>query len=213
MNEIIGNTFAKLLRTFLRHDPDIIMVGEIRDVETASIATRAALTGHTVLSTLHTNDATSAIVRLLDMQIDPGLLATTIKGVLAQRLVRRVCEQCKCPHVPSHSLLEEFSLLPINGWHFYHGKGCPSCNFTGFTGRLPIGELWIPTREELLFLTRRPDNLTLRELVFSGNGRITMVEDGLRRIRQGETTLEELIRVIPYEQITAKRYTDITMLA
>ena len=205
VNEIIGNTFARLLRAFLRQDPDNIMVGEIRDLETASISVRAAMTGHTVLSTLHTNDATSAVTRLMDMGVEPSLIATTLRCVLAQRLVRRNCRHCLTPYHPTAAILEEFGIPEQSGRVFLQGKGCSECHFTGYSGRRPIVELWIPTREELLLFNRRPDNLTLRNAVFSAADRLTMVEDGFRQVQAGETTLEELLRVVPYEQIETGR--------
>jgi len=205
VNEVIGNSFARMLRSFLRQDPDNIMVGEIRDLETASIALRAALTGHTVLSTLHTNDATSAVTRLIDMGVEPSLVSDTLRCVLAQRLVRRVCPECKVSYDPSGRLLDEFGIAPLGGPDFVHGSGCPACNFTGFHGRLPIIELWIPSREELLQINRRPDNISLRSAVFSGTERLTMIDDGFRRVQAGETTLEELVRTVPFEQIAAGR--------
>lgn len=205
VNEIIGNSFARLLRAFLRQDPDNIMVGEIRDLDTATISMRAALTGHTVLSTLHTNDATSAVTRLIDMGVEPSLIATTLRCVLAQRLVRRVCQKCRVRYTPSAQIVAEFGVSAESGMVFVHGKGCPVCNFTGFSGRLPIVELWIPTRDELLLFNRQPDNQTLRTTVFAQSSRQTMVEDGFRRVKAGETTLEELLRVVPFEQIEAGR--------
>jgi len=205
VNEAIGNTFARMLRSFLRQDPDNIMVGEIRDPETATMAMRAALTGHTVLSTLHTNDATSAVTRLIDMGVEPSLISDTLRCVLAQRLVRRVCAECRIPYTPRAAFLEEFGIAPESRLEFVHGAGCPTCHYTGFSGRLPIVELWIPSREELLQLNRRPDNVSLRGLVFSGSTRLTMIDDGLRRVQAGETTLEELMRAVPYEQIEAGR--------
>lgn len=205
VNDVIGNSFVRLLRAFLRQDPDNIMVGEIRDLETATISLRAALTGHTVLSTLHTNDSTSAVTRLIDMGVEPSLLATTIRCVLAQRLVRHICHRCRTHYTPSDQILKEFGIPGNSGMKFIQGKGCSACNFTGFSGRLPIVELWIPNREELLLLNRRPDNPTLRETVFVESSRLTMVEDGFRRVQAGETTLEELLRVVPFEQIEAGR--------
>jgi type II secretory ATPase GspE/PulE/Tfp pilus assembly ATPase PilB-like protein len=205
VNDIIGNTFARLLRAFLRQDPDNIMVGEIRDLETATISMRAALTGHTVLSTLHTNDATSAVTRLIDMGVEPGLISTSLRCVLAQRLVRHICKKCKTPYTPSKMLLEEFGIPQDCNMEFVQGKGCPACHYTGFSGRRPIVELWLPTREELLILNRKPDNLSLRNVVFSAPERRTMIEDGFRRVLAGETTLEELMRTVPYEQIEAGR--------
>jgi type IV pilus assembly protein PilB len=213
VNEIIGNTFARLLRAFLRQDPDNIMVGEIRDLETATISMRAALTGHTVLSTLHTNDATSAVTRLVDMGVEPSLISTTLRCVLAQRLVRHICRKCFSPYHPPEPLLAEFGIPAKTGMTFFHGKGCPFCNYTGFKGRRPIVELWLPTRDELMMFNRRPDNLTLRNAVFSQPGRLTMIEDGFRRVQAGETTLEELLRVIPYEQIEAGRQKAATLFA
>ena len=205
INEIIGNTFSRLLRAFLRQDPDNIMVGEIRDLETATISMRAALTGHTVFSTLHTNDATSAVTRLIDMGVDPTLLAATLRCVLAQRLVRKICRQCRVRYDPAAELLAEFGIPLANGRGFIHGKGCAACHYTGFSGRIPIVELWMPSREELALFNRRPDNLTLRQSVFVETTRKTMIEDGFRRVQAGETTLEELLRVVPFEQIEAGR--------
>ena len=205
INEVIGNTFARLLRAFLRQDPDNIMVGEIRDLETATISMRAAMTGHTVLSTLHTNDATSAVTRLIDMGVDPSLISATLRCVLAQRLVRCICSSCKVQYSPPKKLLEEFGIPPASNMEFFQGKGCPACHYTGFSGRLPIVELWIPTREELLLFSRRPDNLSLRNVVFSTPDRLTMIDTGFRRVHAGETTLEELLRTVPYEQIEAGR--------
>ncbi|MDA8428470.1 MAG: GspE/PulE family protein [Geobacteraceae bacterium] len=205
VNEIIGNSFARLLRAFLRQDPDNIMVGEIRDLETATISMRAALTGHTVLSTLHTNDATSAVTRLIDMGVEPSLISATLRCSLAQRLVRRICCECKVSYAPPEKLLGEFGIPAAHNMEFVQGKGCPACHYTGFNGRLPIVELWIPTREELLLLNRRPDNLSLRNAVFSVPDRLTMIDDGFRRVQAGETTLEELLRTVPYEQIEAGR--------
>jgi len=205
VNEIIGNTFSRMLRAFLRQDPDNIMVGEIRDLDTAIISMRAALTGHTVLSTLHTNDSTSAVTRLIDMGVEPSLLSATLRCVMAQRLVRRICTKCKIPYTPPERLLEEFGIPSASSMNFVNGKGCPDCHYSGFSGRLPIVELWIPTREELLMLNRSPDNLTLRAVVFAQTDRKTMIEDGIRRVQAGETTLDELLRTVPYEQIEAGR--------
>lgn len=201
VNETIGNSFARLLRAFLRQDPDTIMVGEIRDLDTATIAMRAALTGHTVLSTLHTNDSTSAVTRLLDMGIEPGLLSTTLRGVMAQRLVRKICEKCKGPAAPSSAMLKRLSLSPGAKIGFMQGQGCESCGYTGYRGRLPIVELWIPTREQLLLITGKPDNITLRNAVFGSGTCLAMLHDGFRRVCAGETTIEELIRVVPCEQL------------
>jgi type IV pilus assembly protein PilB len=205
VNEVVGNTFAKLLRSFLRQDPDNIMVGEIRDVETATIAARAALTGHTVLSTLHTNDATSAVIRLQDMGLESTLISSTVRCVISQRLVRTLCSQCKVRLMPPEHLQREFLVMPDTPVEFVYGKGCSLCNYTGYNGRRPIVEMWIPTREELIQINKRPDNMTLRGTVFGLGRRRTMVEDGLVYVKQGLTTLDELMRVVPYEQISEFR--------
>ncbi len=205
VNDVVGNTFARLLRSFLRQDPDNIMVGEIRDAETAAMCARAALTGHTILSTLHTNDATSSIIRLQDIGVEPALIASTIRCVLSQRLVRTVCTHCKVKLSPPEHIAREFLITPDTPVEFVYGKGCSQCNYTGYLGRRPILELWVPTREEILELNRKIDNHTLREIVFTQAKRQTMLEDGLTRMKRGETTLEELLRVVSYEQIAEFR--------
>lgn len=205
VNEAIGNTFVTFLRAFLRQDPDNIMVGEIRDRETASVAIRAAMTGHTVLSTLHTNDATSTVPRLIDMGIDPTLISTTLRCVLAQRLTRKICGLCRETYQPASNIMDEFLIGNNLPFLFQRGRGCSQCNFTGFSGRIPIVELWIPSREDLLLINKSPDNVALRDGAFVKNSRLSMLEDGLIRARLGETTLEELLRVVPYEQIVEFR--------
>lgn len=205
VNEAIGNTFVTFLRAFLRQDPDNIMLGEIRDLETASVAIRAAMTGHTVLSTLHTNDATSTVPRLIDMGVDPTLISTTLRCVLAQRLARKICGFCRETYQPAPQIATEFLVGNNLPFLFQRGRGCSQCNFTGFGGRIPIVELWVPSREDLLLINRRSDNVALRKVAFINNTRLTMLEDGLIRVRLGETTLEELLRVVPYEQIVEFR--------
>lgn len=212
VNETIGNSFSRLLRAFLRQDPDTIMVGEIRDLDTATIAMRAALTGHTVLSTLHTNDSTSAVSRLFDMGIEPGLLSTTLRGVMAQRLVRKNCEFCKIPVPPPAIMLQKLSLPTTLGIPFMQGQGCESCGYTGYRGRLPIVELWIPTRDELMLITGRPDNISLREAVFGKGKGFTMLQDAVRRVCAGETTVEELLRVVPCEQFDGELHFELPEL-
>lgn len=201
VNAAIGNTFAEYLRAFMRQDPDHIMVGEIRDLETASIAVRASLTGHTVLSTLHTNDATGVVTRLIDMGVEPALIASTLRCAIAQRLVRINCRHCREPYQPSEEVMKIFTLLGQQEITLLHGKGCPACNFTGYSGRKPIIELWAPTREEALDINRSLSNNKLREIVFKKNNRKTMFDDGMELVKDGETTLEELLRVVPVEQI------------
>lgn len=201
VNEKIGNTFASLLRSFLRQDPDYIMVGEMRDLETCSIAIRAALTGHTVLSTLHANDSTSAVTRLIDMNVDPTLIAATLRGVIAQRLVRANCLHCREAHQPKSDILDGIPEVILNGIKHLHGSGCAMCNYTGFSGRRLISEIWVPTREESIAMMRISDSAELRELVFQKTGRKTMLQNGLELVRNGETTLEELLRNVPSEHV------------
>ncbi len=191
----IGNTFAAYLRSILRHDPDIILVGEIRDLETAEIAVQASLTGHLVFSTLHTNDAPSAITRLRDMGIPPFLITATLEAVLAQRLVRKICQECREETVPATEILAELDLTPedVIDKKFYRGRGCPVCNNTGFKGRTGLYELM-------------PVNDTIRDLVHRGVSaekiRDAAVRAGMRSLRKaamdkvfaGVTTIEEAIR-------------------
>ena len=195
VNMAAGLTFARALRTFLRQDPDIVMVGEIRDLETAQIAIQASLTGHLVLSTLHTNDAPSAVTRLVDMGIEPFLLASTLEAVLAQRLVRRVCQSCRAPIAPTEAVLRQLAMDPtmLQGRPFFSGAGCPACHYTGYKGRIGIFE----------FL---PMNDALRELVVQGvslvqlrqraieQGMTSLRAAGLAAILAGETTVEEVIK-------------------
>lgn len=205
VNADIGNTFAEYLRAFLRQDPDMIMVGEVRDQETAQISIRASLTGHTVLSTLHTNDSTGAVIRLIDMGIEPTLISATLRAVISQRLVRSVCTLCREVYTPANEILKEFRVPTHHNFRFVHGRGCTQCNFSGYSGRLPIVEIWAPSREDILLINKSPDNTALREASFIFGKRATMLEDGVIRVRQGETTLEELIRVVPYEQVEEYR--------
>ena len=195
VNLTAGLTFARALRSFLRQDPDIVMVGEIRDIETAQIAIQAALTGHLVLSTLHTNDAPSAVTRLVDIGIEPFLLASTLEGVLAQRLVRRVCAACKTPFEPPEAMLRQFDLDPakLNGRPFYSGKGCAACLHTGYKGRLGLFEFLSvsdPLRE---MVVRGASLVRLRQQVI-GEGMTPLRDAGLQAILAGETTVEEVVR-------------------
>ncbi len=190
-----GLTFATGLRHILRHDPDIIMVGEIRDRETADIAIRAALTGHMVFSTLHTNDAAGAVTRLIDMGVEPFLLASSLEGILAQRLVRKVCPKCKEAYHPDETLLKNLGASPEMraGHQFHHGKGCEECNQTGLTGRVGIFELLrINSRLRELIATRPTTEQIVRE---APADHISMVHDGFSKVMQGQTTPEEVFRV------------------
>jgi len=195
VNESIGLTFARVLRAFLRQDPDRIMVGETRDIETAQIAIQAALTGHLVLSTLHTNDAPGAVTRLIDMGVEPFLISASLEGVLGQRLIRKVCLNCRTPYEPSEAALAQLGLSPheIGDKQFYYGKGCDVCNDTGYKGRKGIYELLDvtdPIRE--LINERRPSVVLKQKAVELGM--TTLREDGLRSIYDGETTIEEVLK-------------------
>ena len=203
VNEQIGNTFANYLRAFLRHDPEVIMVGEIRDEETAQMAFRASQTGHLLLSTLHTNSAIGAVSRLLDLSVDPNLVGSSIIGVLAQRLVRQVCQTCKTPYAPSPDLLREFFDAPPADVVWYKGKGCPACNFSGYKGRLSVSELWMPSEEDVILISKSAPFDQIRE--HSQLSTISMAEDIAGRLLAGRTNLEELIRVLPYPSVYAFR--------
>jgi type IV pilus assembly protein PilB len=199
VNEKIGNTFANYLRAFLRHDPEVIMLGEIRDQETAEMAFRAAQTGHMLLSTLHTNDAISTVTRLLDLNIEANIITSSLLGVVAQRLIRKVCEHCKEDYLPSEELLKEFFSVPPADICWTKGKGCPQCNFTGYKGRLAVAELWSPSEEDMVLINK---HVPFDEIKASAQkSTILMAEDAMEKLRAGKTTLEELIRTLPYSSI------------
>jgi general secretion pathway protein E/type IV pilus assembly protein PilB len=193
----IGLTFASVLRSILRHDPDVILIGEIRDSETAEIAIRSSLTGHLVLSTLHTNDAPSAVTRLIDMGVEPYLIASCVEGIVAQRLVRRVCHTCRDPYKPPESLYKEMAeLYPdrIGEAEFFTGHGCPACGFTGYRGRNAINEVMIMTDPlRALVVDRKPANI-IKDLAMK-EGMITLRQDGWLRVVEGRTSVEEVLRV------------------
>lgn len=195
IHEEIGLTFASCLRAFLRQDPDIIMVGEMRDFETAEIAIKAALTGHIVLSTLHTNDAPSTINRLLNMGIEPFLVASATNLILAQRLARRTCESCKEPVKISPQMLLDLGVPPeeLKGFNCYQGKGCPNCNDTGFKGRVALYEV-MPIKEEIreLILQGASANEVKRESVRLGMK--TLRQAAITKLKEGVTTVEEVVR-------------------
>jgi type IV pilus assembly protein PilB len=195
VNEGSGMTFAKALRAFLRQDPDIIMVGEIRDLETAQIAVQASLTGHLVLSTLHTNDAAGAVTRMVDMGVEPFLISSTLLGVLAQRLVRRVCIKCRTPFEPSESQLQNMNLSPhdVGDKVFYYGRGCSVCNDTGYRGRKGIYELLGVTDAVRNLINERAPTVVIRQKAIE-LGMVTLRDDGLRSIYNGETTVEEVLK-------------------
>lgn len=193
----IGLTFASVLRSILRHDPDVILIGEIRDSETADIAVRSSLTGHLVLSTLHTNDAPSAVTRLTDMGVEPYLISSCVEGIVAQRLVRRVCRHCRDVYTPPDPIRNEIAhFYPdrVDAAEFIHGHGCPACGFTGYRGRSAINEVMImsdPLRS--LVVAREPANI-IKDLAIK-EGMVTLRQDGWLRVVEGRTSVEEVLRV------------------
>ena len=191
----IGNTFAACLRAILRQDPDKILVGEIRDLETAEIAVQASLTGHTVFSTLHTNDAPSTITRLRDMGIPPFLITATVEAILAQRLVRRVCANCREVTVPSSEMLADLELTPsdVVGKTFYRGRGCEICNSTGYKGRVGLFELMIMNDDLRDMVMRNASRDDLREAARS-YGMVSLRDAGMKAVFEGLTTVDEVIR-------------------
>ncbi len=195
INPKAGLTFANGLRSILRHDPDIIFIGEMRDSETADMAIRSALTGHLVLSTLHTNDAVGSIPRLLNMGVEAFLLASALNAVIAQRLVRIICPNCKTPYTPEKRLLKRFGLSSDSGTTFYHGSGCPSCGNTGFRGRIGIFEVLTVSSHIESLIMEKHDPQVIKEAALS-EGFTTMEQDGIRKAKQGITTLEEVERVV-----------------
>jgi general secretion pathway protein E len=196
VNPKIGLTFAHGLRSVLRHDPDVILVGEIRDAETAEIAIQAALTGHLVFSTLHTNDAASAATRLVDMEIEPFLVASVVRAIVAQRLIRVICSECKEGYVPEPEMLKEVGITPeqLKGGKVYRGKGCPACSGTGYRGRTGIYEILLVSETIRQLIMKKADSVSIgRQAVEEGMK--TLREDGARKIVEGITALEEVVRV------------------
>jgi type IV pilus assembly protein PilB len=195
INDSVGMTFGKALRSFLRQDPDIIMVGEMRDLETAQISIQASLTGHLVLSTLHTNDATGAVTRLIDMGVEPFLISSTLMAVLAQRLVRTICRNCRTPFEPTE---DQLSLLNLSAHDlgdktFQYGRGCSTCNDTGYKGRKGIFELLIISEAIRLLINERAPTIVLRQKAIE-LGMVPLRDDGLRSIFEGVTTIEEVVK-------------------
>jgi type IV pilus assembly protein PilB len=195
INDALGMTFGKALRSFLRQDPDIIMVGEMRDLETAQIAIQASLTGHLVLSTLHTNDAPGAVTRLVDMGTEPFLVSSTLMAVLGQRLVRKICKECRTPFEPTEAQLALLNLSPhdLGDKVFYYGRGCSNCNDTGYRGRKGIYELLVCSDTIRSMITERAPTVVLRQKAVE-LGMVTLREDGLRSIFDGDTTIEEVVK-------------------
>jgi type IV pilus assembly protein PilB len=195
VNDAIGLTFARVLRSFLRQDPDRIMVGETRDLETAQIAIQASLTGHLVFTTLHTNDAPGAITRLIDMGVEPFLISSTLEAVLGQRLLRSICRPCRTTYTPSETLLAELGISrhDIGNNQFFYGKGCDACHNTGYKGRKGIYELLRLTDPIRELINERAPTVTLKQKAVE-LGMVTLRQDGLRSIFAGDTTVEEVLR-------------------
>lgn len=194
VQERVGLTFSKALRTLLRQDPDVIMVGEIRDEETARTAIQAALTGHLVLSTLHTNDACSAITRLVNMGVEPYLIGAALNMVLAQRLVRRICGKCRQPYEPHRTMRKALERMGYEMDEFYRGAGCKRCRNTGYSGRIGIHELLLMDDELCDAVVGSPAISTIREIA-QRRGMVTLRHDGFRKVREGITTIEEVLHV------------------
>ncbi|HEV55917.1 MAG TPA: pilus assembly protein PilB [Phycisphaerales bacterium] len=195
MRSDIGLTFARCLRSILRQDPDICMVGEIRDLETGEIAIQASLTGHLVFTTVHTNDAPSTIARLVDLGLEPFLVTATLEGIVAQRLVRKICTNCKTPFEPTEEMLMELGLRPedVGGKQFYYGRGCEMCNGTGYKGRTGIFEIMVLNDEIRDLIMNRASTAILQEAARRA-GMTTLRENGLDLIYDGVTTIEEVAR-------------------
>jgi type IV pilus assembly protein PilB len=195
INEAVGLTFSRALRSFLRQDPDIIMVGEMRDLETAQISIQASLTGHLVLTTLHTNDAPGAVTRLIDMGVEPFLISSTMVAVVGQRLVRTICKSCRTPFEPTESQLALLNLSPhdLGDKVFYYGRGCSVCNDTGYRGRKGIFELLIINDAIRALINERAPTVVLRQKAIE-MGMIPLREDGLRSIFDGDTSIEEVVK-------------------
>jgi type IV pilus assembly protein PilB len=195
INHQVGLTFAAALRSFLRQDPDTIMVGEIRDLETAQIAVQASLTGHVVLSTLHTNDAPGAVTRLIDMGLEPFLISASLEGVLAQRLLRRVCKTCRTAYEPDKDVINmlDVDALEIANKQFYYGKGCADCSRSGYKGRQGLFELMTINDQLRALITQKSPTLVLKQKAIE-SGMRPLREDGLRCIFDGHTSIEEVLK-------------------
>jgi type IV pilus assembly protein PilB len=194
VNTNVGMTFAAGLRSMLRQDPNIIMVGEIRDKETAEIAVRASLTGHLVLSTLHTNDSLGTVTRLIDMGVEPFLIASSLTGIVAQRLVRKVCRVCAEEQEPTQREKEIFARRGLKIDKIVRGKGCPSCNMTGYKGRVALHEVLVLNDDMRRIIMNDESLQRLKEQAIK-NKTIFLIDDGLLKVKQGLTTTEEVLRV------------------
>lgn len=200
INEKTGMTFANGLRAILRQDPDIIAVGEIRDGETAEIAMRAAITGHVVLSTVHTNDAVGTVDRLKDIGVEPYLISSALRGVISQRLVRRICPKCRKPYTPTAEELDTLGLKAADGLVFYKGEGCPNCFDTGYRGRIAVFEMLPITRKVRTMIADGSSRAQIEEELKSPEaGFVSLRENALRLVKEGITTSSEITRVINEE--------------
>jgi len=195
VKESVGNSFARILRAFLRQDPDIMMIGEIRDIETAQIAVQASLTGHLVFSTLHTNDAAGAVTRLIDMGIEPFLISSTLEAVLGQRLVRMVCDKCKTPYKPEQDVLDllGMSAQDIGDRTFFYGAGCSACNDTGYHGRRGLYEYLSVTEPIRRLINERQPTIVIRDKAIQ-LGMISMRQHGIQCLLDGYTTVDEVVK-------------------
>lgn len=199
INEKIGLTFNETLRSIVRQDPDIIVIGEIRDKFSADVAVNSALTGHKVFATFHTEDSVGALVRLINMDIETSLIASTISSILAQRLVRKVCAHCRVEHSPDDKVLRRFglTLADLSGFNLMHGKGCSACNFTGYKGRVGIYELLVPNVDVRDAILQKQTMQEIRQITLDSCNLVTMQEDGMVKALQGQTTLEEVLENAP----------------
>jgi type IV pilus assembly protein PilB len=194
VHEKIGMTFSAALRSLLRQDPDVVMLGEIRDAETAKIAVQASLTGHLVLSTLHTNDAPSSVTRLINIGVEPYLIASAVNAILAQRLVRKICQHCKDTYEPTDEMREFLTLQGVDTAKLYKGKGCDRCRKTGYSGRLGIYEMLVMDDALRDQVTRNPDVTQFRRLCRE-KGLVSLRQDGFDKVARGQTTVDEVLRV------------------
>ncbi len=194
VHEKIGMNFATALRSLLRQDPDVIMLGEIRDLETAVIAVQASLTGHLVLSTLHTNDAPSSVTRLINIGLEPFLVGAALNAVLAQRLIRRLCAHCKKTEAPTEELKEFLALHSANSEEVWAAKGCDRCRNTGYSGRVGIYELLTVDDQVRDLIARNPNVSEFRRLCME-RGMVNLRADGMRKVAKGVTTVQEVLRV------------------
>jgi type II secretory ATPase GspE/PulE/Tfp pilus assembly ATPase PilB-like protein len=197
VNPQAGVTFATGLRAILRQDPDVIMVGEIRDLETAQMAVRASLTGHLVFSTVHTNDAPGAVTSLVDIGVEPFLISSGVAGVLAQRLARTICASCKEAYLPPMETLEQFGIAKrAKGRKFYRGRGCQACRFSGYRGRIGIFELLVISDSVRDLINEKRSATEIRKAALKSRDLRTLYRDGLEKVAKGFTTFEEVSRVI-----------------